>query len=136
MTALSPKAPPAPDWSRLVTDSMKQYGAWHTYTKLNEARSAYPDDLSLRGYVEIVRNAIVREIVSNPKGLQAVPKLSAEFLTNFDKFDLNAQEGYLVSLIDGRMDLQKLQILSPFDPFNTLFILAKLAQERAITIPQ
>jgi hypothetical protein len=134
-TLPAPKAHVAPDWSRLVADSMKQYGAWHTYAKLNEARNAYPDDLSLRGYVEIVRNTIVRELVSNPKGLNAVPKLSAEFLTNFDKFDLNAQEGYLVSLIDGRMDLQKLQILSPFDPFNTLFILSKLEIERAITIP-
>ena len=68
----------------------------------------YPNDLALRGYVEIVRTAIVREFVSTPKGLQAVPRLSAEFLTNFDRFNLNAQEGYLVSLIDGRLDLQKL----------------------------
>ena len=114
----------------------KQHGAWHTYVKLVEARSAYPDDLSLRGYTEILRNTIVRDFLAHPKGMQAVPKLSAEFLTNFDRFNLNAQEGYLVSLIDGRMDLQKLLILSPFDPFTTLFILAKLQNERAITVPQ
>ena len=65
-----------------------------------------------------------------------MPKLSAEFLTNFDRFNLTAQEGYLVSLIDGRLDLQKLLILSPFDPFTTMFILAKLQHERAITVPQ
>jgi hypothetical protein len=130
-----PQAPPAPDWSRLVADSLKQYGLWHTYHKLQEARAKYPDDLSLRGYTEIVRNAIVRELVSRPKGMQAVPKLSAEFLTNFDRFNLNAQEGYLVSLIDGRFDLQKLLILSPFDPFTTLFTLAKLQNERAISVP-
>jgi hypothetical protein len=125
-----------PDWSRLVGDSLKQYGPWHTYAKLIEARNAYPNDLSVRGYVEIIRTAIVRDLLSHPKGLLAVPKLSAEFLTNFDRFNLNAQEGYLVSLIDGRMDLQKLQILSPFDPFTTMFIIAKLVNERAITIPQ
>ena len=125
-----------PDWSRLVADSLKQHGAWHTYLKLNEARTAYPEDLSLRGYVEIIRNAIVRELLTHPKGMKATPKLSAEFLTNFDRFDLNAQEGYLVSLIDGRLDLQKLSILSPFDQFTTLFILAKLQQEGALTIPQ
>ena len=125
-----------PQWARLVGDSLKQYGSWHTYSKLIEARNTYPDDLSVRGYLEIIRNMIVRDLLSHPKGLQAVPKLSAEFLTNFDRFNLNAQEGYLVSLIDGRMDLQKLQILSPFDPFNTLFIMAKLVYERAITIPQ
>ena|ERR1700682_3454948 len=137
MAALSPtKTPVAPDWSRLVADSLKQHGTWHTYSKLNEARAAYPDDLSLRGYVEIIRNMIVREFVASPRGMQSMPRLSAEFLTNFDRFDLNQQEGYLVSLIDGRLDLQKLSILSPFDQFTTLFVLAKLQQEKAITIPQ
>lgn len=134
MAAVKPD-PTRPEWARLVTDSMKQHGAWHTYAKLVEARQIYPDDLELRGYVEIVRNSIVREFLSGPKGMQATPRLSAEFLTNFDRFNLNAQEGYLVSLIDGRLDLQKLTILSPFDPFNTFFILAKLAHERAITMP-
>ena len=126
----------APDWSRLVGDSLKNNGVWHTYAKLAEARSAYPNDFALRGYVEIVRNAIVREFLEQPKGMHSVPKLSAEFLTNFDRFNLSAQEGYLISLIDGRMDISKLMILSPFDPFTTLFNLAKLQQERAITIPQ
>ncbi len=128
-------SPPRQDWPRLVGESIKQHGLWHTYAKLLEARRVYHDDLSLRGYVEIIRNSIVREFLEHPRGLQAVPKLSADFLTNFDRFNLNAQEGYLVSLIDGRMDVQKLMILSPFDPFNTIFILAKLQHERAITVP-
>ncbi|HEY8713052.1 MAG TPA: hypothetical protein VIM68_09270, partial [Thermoanaerobaculia bacterium] len=96
---------PAPEWARLVADSLKQNGVWHTYSKLMEARNSYPNDLSLRGYVEIVRNMIVREFLEHPKGMQSVPKLSAEFLTNFDRFNLSAQEGFLVSLIDGRMDI-------------------------------
>lgn len=129
-----PQAPP--EWSRLVGESLKQYGLWHTHAKLTEARKVYPSDLALRGYVEILRNTIVRDFLAQPKGMQAVPRLSAEFLTNFERFDLNAQEGYLVSLIDGRLDIQKLTILSPFDQFTTVFILAKLLNERAITIPQ
>jgi hypothetical protein len=129
-------AQPKPEWSRLVSDSLKQNGVWHTWYKLVDARTAYPDDLALRGYSEIVRNAIVRELLQTSKGMHAVPKLSPEFLTNFDRFNLNAQEGYLVSLIDGRLDLQKLVLLSPFDQFTTLFVLAKLAHERAITVPQ
>ena len=136
MSAPSPNAPARPNWPRLVGESLKQNGVWHTYTKLNEARAVYPDDLSLRGYVEIVRNAIARDFLAQPRGVQAVPKMSAEFLTNFERFNLNAQEGYLVSLIDGRLDVQKLMILSPFDAFTTIFILAKLQHERAIVIPQ
>lgn len=135
-SAPSPVARPRPDWSRLVADSIAQHGAWHTYLKLIEARGAYPDDLSLRGYTEILRNTIVRDFLAHPKAMQAVPKLTAEFLSNFDRFNLTAQEGYLMSLIDGRLDLQKLLILSPFDQFTTLFNLAKLQHERAITVPQ
>ena len=123
------------DWSRRVADSLKQNGVWHTYGKLLEASRAYSGDLSLRGYVEIVRNTIVRDFLAHPRGMQAVPTLTADFLSNFDRFNLNAQEGYLVSLIDGRMDVQKLMILSPFDHFTTIFILAKLQQEKAITVP-
>ena len=127
--------PPAPDWSRLVGDSLKNNGLWHTYAKLVEARTAYPNDYSLRGYVEIVRNTIVRQLLEHPRGMQAVPKLSAQFLTNFDRFNLNAQEGYLISLIDGRLDLQKMLKLSPFDPFTTLFNIARLQFQRAIILP-
>lgn len=132
----SPVTPQTPDWPRLVGESLKQNGPWHTYNKLLEARRVYPDDLSLRGYVEIVRNTIVRELLEHPRGMNAVPKLSTDFLSNFDRFNLTAQEGYLVSLIDGRFDMQKLLILSPFDSFTTIFILAKLQHERAIVVPQ
>src|SRR2546430_2605007 len=97
---------------------------------------AIVDARGLGGYTEIGPNNIVRDLLANPRGMNAVPRLSAEFLTNFDRFNLTAQEGYLISLIDGRMDLQKLLVLSPFDPFTTLFNLAKLQHERAITIPQ
>jgi hypothetical protein len=123
------------DWSRRIAESLKQNGVWHTYDRLTEASRSYPGDLSLRGYVEIVRNVIVRDFLARPRGTQAVPKLTAEFLSNFDRFNLNAQEGYLISLIDGRMDVQKLMILSPFDQFTTLFLLAKLEHENAITVP-
>jgi hypothetical protein len=136
MSSVSAPIPPVPiEWSRLVGESLKNNGVWHTFAKLLDARSAYPDDLVLRGYVEIVRNSIVREILNHPKGMQATPKLTPEFLTNFDRFNLSAQEGFLVSLIDGRLDMQKLLILSPFDAFTTFFILAKLQNERAITVP-
>jgi hypothetical protein len=136
MSSVPIAATPAPEWARLVGDSLKQNGVWHTYAKLIEARNTYPGDLALRGYIEIVRNTIVREVLAHKKGMQAVAKLTPEFLTNFDRFNLSAQEGYLVSLIDGRMDISKLMILSPFDPFTTLFNLAKLQNERAIMIPQ
>ena len=136
MSATSPTPSGNPDWPRRVGESLKQNGTWHTFTRLLEARRVYPDDLALRGYLEILRNAIVRDLLEHPRGMHAVPKLSPDFLTNFERFNLNAQEGYLVSLIDGRLDIQKLLVLSPLDHFSTLFILAKLQNERAIVVPQ
>jgi hypothetical protein len=134
------EAPPrqgrSPDWNQLVGQALPQVGSWPTYQKLCEARAAYPEDLVLRGYIEIVRSIIIRDFLDAPKGLQAVPKLSAEFLTDFQRFNLNAQEGFLVSLIDGRLDLQKLLRLSPFDQFTTMFHLAKLEYQKAIMIPK
>ncbi|MGH9456664.1 MAG: hypothetical protein ACRD2J_03380 [Thermoanaerobaculia bacterium] len=123
------------DWGKLVAHSLKQSGTWATWDKLLEARRAYPDDMLLRGYAEIVRNAVVRDLLANPKGMQAAPKLAPEFLSDFDRFDLTAQEGYLISLIDGRITIDMLLKLSPFDNFTTLFNLAKLQKQGAITMP-
>jgi len=130
-----PAPNPPPDWTRLVSDSLAQNGPWHTYNKIVEARESFPNDMNLRGYAEIIRTVVVRDLLSLPKGMQAIPKMSPEFLSDFGRFNLSAQEGYLVSLIDGRLDLQKLLILSPFDAFTTLFNIAKLNSQKAITLP-
>src|SRR5258708_35350605 len=95
-TVAPPNASVSPDWSRLVPDSIKQYGVWHTYLKLVEARGAYPDDLALRGYTEIIRNNIVRDMLANTKRRNAVPRLSAECLTNFDRLHPTPQKGYCI----------------------------------------
>jgi hypothetical protein len=137
--ATNPVTPPSGseiEWSARVGEAIRSRGAWITYRMLAEARQHYPSDLALRGYIEIVRNLIVKELLSHPKGIHAVPKLSPEFLSNFDQFNLNAQEGYLISLIDGRFDLQKLLQVAPFDAFTTLFNLARLHEQRAIVLPE
>jgi hypothetical protein len=136
MSAIAPATDrTAPDWNAKVAALLKANDPWAAYVLLMEARQENGADLSLRGYLEIVRNLIVRNFVGNPNGMRAVPRLTAEFLNAFDRFNLTAQEGFLMSLIDGRLDLQKLLMVSPFDPFSTLFYLAKLEQQRAITVP-
>jgi hypothetical protein len=131
-----PAAPPATDVQSRASELLKNDGPWAAYTMVCEVKQHSPDATSLRGIAEILRALIVREYLAHPKGLQAVPRLTADFLNNFDRFNLSAQEGYLVSLIDGRLDLQKLLILSPFDQFTTIFNLARLEHQKAITIPR
>ena len=126
---------PADETHAWIGEAVRTLGAWPTYNRITELKQQNPDDLKLKGFAEILRTLIVRNLLAHPRGMAAVPKLTGDFLSNFDRFNLTAQEGYLVSLIDGRLDIQKLLILSPFDHFTTLFNLARLEYQKAITIP-
>ncbi len=122
-------------WPEVIQARLKESGAWATLTWLFEERSRQPEDLALRGYVEILRALVVKDFVAHPDGIRAIPKLSPEFLADFGRFNLSAQEGYLISLIDGRTNIEKLLKLSPFDSFTTLFNLARLQNQKAIVVP-
>lgn len=121
-----------------VEQSVREHGPWETMNRLRERLNgaSLEVDLAIRGYLEILRSIAVRDLLAHPGGMQIVPRLSADFLANFDRFNLNAQEGYLVSLIDGRLTLQKLLLLSPFDHFTTLFVMARLQHQGAIEVPR
>ncbi len=124
------------NWPEAAAARLQADGPWATLAWLQDERNNFSDDLALRGYIEIVRTVIVRDFLSNPLGLRAVPALSPEFLTDFGKFNLTAHEGYLISLIDGKTNVEKMLKLSPFDPFTTLFSLAHMQSQRAITVPK
>ena len=124
------------EWGRLVSAGVKHSGVWATWIHLQTTRQAHPDDLSLRGYCEILRNQIVREIVGRSRDGLAVPTHSQAFLEDYSRFSLNAHEGYLISLIDGQMSVQQILKVCPFDHFTTLFTLAKLFYVGAIELPE
>ncbi|HVT45525.1 MAG TPA: hypothetical protein VMT00_14185 [Thermoanaerobaculia bacterium] len=121
-------------FSGQIAEALGQRGAWPVLQRLIQAQQESPNDLRLLGYIEIVRNVIVRDFLAAASGADRIPKLTSEFLTDYARFNLSAQEGYLVSLIDGRLPLQQLLLLSPFDTFTTLFCLARLRNQRAIMI--
>lgn len=117
----------------MVAAALKHSGVWATYYNLLERQKNLPEDLSLVGYLEILRNVIIRDLLARPKGTSAVPRLTEQFLQDYEKFELTAQEGYIVSQIDGTISIQKLLKVTPFDPVTTLFSLAKLERVRAIS---
>lgn len=123
-------------WPETISARLSELGPWQTLAWLFEERNRHPEELSLRGYIEILRSVVVKDFLSNSQGIRAVPKLSPEFLADFGRFNLSAQEGYLISLIDGRTNIEKLLKLSPFDQFSTLFNLARLQQQKAIVVPE
>lgn len=118
--------------NRVVKSSIVSRGLWGTFRWIEE--SAENDPL-LRGYQEIVRCTIVREFLSSDNLSSVIPRISPEFLSNFDQFDLTVQEGYLMSLVDGRSNIERIVKLSPFDGFTTMFTLARLKHHNAISLP-
>lgn len=118
--------------NRVVKSSIASRGLWGTFRWLEE--SAENDPL-LRGYQEIIRCTIVREFLSSDNLSAVIPRISPEFLSNFDQFDLTVQEGYLMSLVDGRSNIERIVKLSPFDGFTTMFTLARLKHHNAISLP-
>lgn len=124
----------ASEWSRIVQQSIEERGLWETYEELQAQLSRAPSP-ELLGFIEVVRTTIVRGFLDRSGEMKAVPRISPQFLSDFDRFNLNVQEGFLMSLIDGRSSLQAVLKLSPFDNFTTLFNLAKLLQQQAITLP-
>lgn len=120
--------------SESVGESLHRTGPWITYARLLAIEESAPCDLKIRGFIELVRSIVVRDFLAEGKGLDAAPKLSAEFLTDYGRFNLSAKEGYLVSLIDGRLTVQRLISVCPFDAFTTIFYLVKLKYQKAITI--
>lgn len=136
MTTQSAGKTRSPEWSRMVAAAVQHGGVWATYFNLVETLKMHPEDVSLLGYVEILRNIIVRDLLARPKGMSAVPRLTKGFLDDYSRFELNAQEGYLVSLIDGQLSIQKLLKVAPFDPMTTLFSLAKLERILVISFQQ
>lgn len=119
-----------------VAEHIKREGYWAALTWLKAQRKNRDADPVLRGYVEILRVSLVKDFLSLSKGMKSVPRLTPDFLNDFNKFDLTAQEGYLISQIDGRTNLEKLLKLSPFDPFTTLFSFARMEHLRAIEVSE
>jgi len=128
-------APASPTLNAKVSASLKRDGAWQTYQRLLETQKGAPGNLTIRGTIEIVRCTIVRDFLAKANRLKVTPRLTPEFLSDFDRFDLNVHEGYLVSLIDARSNLESLLKLSPFDSFTTLFTFSVLELKGAIALP-
>jgi len=119
----------------LVGDFVQKAGSWPTLDKLEALPPAEQSSLIVKGLKQIVQNLIVRELLVGQDAMAATPRLTPDFLEDFERFDLTAKEGYLVSLIDGRSPLRSILKLSPLDAFATLFAVAKLEHKKVVTIP-
>lgn len=118
-----------------VAEFMRAKDPWQTLARIESLPDRERRALAVRGLREIVRNVIVRDLLAGEDRMSAVPRLTPDFVEDFERFDLTVRDGYLVSLIDGRSTIQSVLKLSPVDPFTTLFAIARLHHEKVVTLP-
>ena len=118
-----------------VGEFMRAKDPWQTLARIDSLPDRERRTLAVRGLREIVRNVIVRDLLAGEERMSAVPRLTPDFVEDFERFDLTVRDGYLVSLIDGRSSIQSILKLSPVDPFTTLFAIARLHHKKVVTLP-
>ena len=84
-----------------------------------------PGNVEIEGYIDMVRGQLLRSYRERMNGL-ATPRLIADRAA-ITRFNLPADAGFVLSLVDGATNVESLVSLSGMAPFETLRILNGLA---------
>ena len=90
-----------------------------SFELLQRAAEAGEFNLDLEATIELVRANLFKAYRASVGDLKAVPTLAAEG-GEITKFNLPSDAGFLLSLIDGVMDLESLMTVSGMDAFEAL----------------
>lgn len=92
-----------------------------------------PDRIELEGYVDLLRSRLVKIYRERIGDGDRIPKLlvPADQIT---RFQLPADAGFVLSLIDGRTCFDQLLSLSEMGPFEALRIFASLLDARIVGV--
>jgi hypothetical protein len=93
-----------------------------------------PGRLELEGYVDLVRSRLVKAYREKIGDGRRIPRLlvPAGAVT---RFNLPAEAGFVLSLIDGRSCFDELVSVSGMAPFEALRTLASLVEARIVGVP-
>ncbi len=102
------------------------------WTALAEVPPPSESDPLPIGYRRVLEARAVRDMTAPADFLDRAVRETPEFRKNFQAFNLDANEGYLLSLVAGRLSVRKILMISSLGRFPTLLALAKLQQKGVI----
>jgi tetratricopeptide (TPR) repeat protein len=112
----------------LALEAFRDGRLQHAWSELSQLATANPDRLDLQGYVELVRKQLLEhwagEIGDRGRCLRRV-KSDEELMA----LDLQPDEAFLVSQIDGSVSIDDLISLSTTDRFRSFEIVTRLLRE-------
>ncbi len=89
--------------------------------------------IELEGYVDLLRTRLVKIYRERIGDGRRVPKLLVP-LDRITRFNLPAEAGFVLSLIDGRISFDELLSVSGMGPFEALRIFASLVDARIVGV--
>ena len=100
---------------------------------LRAARSLRPDDRNLEGAVAHAEQQIRRSLEQAGITLSKVPKVAVP-LEQLTSLNVSAQEGFLLTRIDGRYDIRSILKISPMPEIDALIMFQRLHSAGHITL--
>ncbi len=100
---------------------------------LRAARNIRPEDRSLESAVKNAEQKIRGAIERSGLSLNRVPKLAVS-MDQLTSLDVSAQEGFILTRIDGTYDLKSILKISPMPEIDALILFSKLFQAGHIKV--
>lgn len=92
-----------------------------------------PDNLDVQGYYEMARSQQLKQYKSEVGDLSQIPRV-AKAQTEILKLNLDNEEGFILSLIDGRLSYNDVFSLSNMDDFKTYRIICRFLRQGIIGV--
>ncbi len=92
---------------------------------LRSAKGLRPDDKTLASTIQHVEGLLRSSLEKDGVNLRAVPKLAVT-MDQLTKLDVSAQEGFILSRLDGRYDIKSILKISPMDETEALILFWRL----------
>jgi len=92
-----------------------------------------PDNLDVQGYYEMARSQQLKKYKSEVGDLAQIPRVGKS-QSEILKLDLNHEEGFILSLVDGSLEYNDLFSLSNMDDFKTYRIICRLLRQGIIGV--
>ncbi len=131
-----PTPPPEPDWKDKINQARNLFkeGKFELAMEMFESiLQEEPNDLDVQGYYEMARNQQLKQYKSEVGDLSQIPRVikkAAELL----KLNLDHKEGFILSLIDGKLSYDDVFSLSNMDGFKTYRIIYRLLRQGIIGV--
>ncbi|MBN2383761.1 hypothetical protein JXQ70_12875 [bacterium] len=96
--------------------------------------AANPTDLRLHGYTNMIETFLLKQYLDTFNKLQSVPRINPQWSDKLTQLELEGNEGYLLTQIDGNTNIRSLVYICGMKKFDTLRTIKKFLTRNIIVL--